>query len=99
MLAYNYNTNIDRCTSSVEAGVDLFVWGKRLRWMRGTSTRPITKLSSVVYAYDDQGSNTPTFAATVLSVCNERWTGVPFILRCGKGLDQDKAEVEMSNRN
>lgn len=31
------------------------------------------------------GSVTPTFATAVLHVKNERWDGVPFILRCGKG--------------
>lgn len=32
------------------------------------------------------GSSTPTFALAVLHINNERWDGVPFILRCGKGL-------------
>ena len=31
------------------------------------------------------GSVTPTFATAVLHINNERWDGVPFILRCGKG--------------
>ena len=31
------------------------------------------------------GSNTPTFALAVLRINNERWDGVPFILKCGKG--------------
>lgn len=31
------------------------------------------------------GSNTPTYALAVLKINNERWDGVPFILRCGKG--------------
>ena len=30
-------------------------------------------------------SNTPTYALAVLKINNERWDGVPFILRCGKG--------------
>lgn len=30
-------------------------------------------------------SRTPTYAAAVMYVRNERWDGVPFILRCGKG--------------
>lgn len=30
-------------------------------------------------------SVTPTYASAVLHVNNERWDGVPFILRCGKG--------------
>lgn len=32
------------------------------------------------------GSITPTYALAVLKINNERWDGVPFILRCGKGL-------------
>ena len=31
------------------------------------------------------GSTTATYALAVLFVNNERWDGVPFILRCGKG--------------
>ena len=31
------------------------------------------------------GSVTPTYALAVLFINNERWEGVPFILRCGKG--------------
>ena len=32
-----------------------------------------------------EGSITPTYALAVLKISNERWDGVPFILRCGKG--------------
>jgi glucose-6-phosphate 1-dehydrogenase len=32
-----------------------------------------------------EGSNTATYALAVLKINNERWDGVPFILRCGKG--------------
>ncbi|XP_012220059.1 glucose-6-phosphate 1-dehydrogenase isoform X1 [Linepithema humile] len=41
------------------------------------------------------GSNTPTFALAVLKINNERWDGVPFILRCGKALNERKAEVRV----
>ncbi|CAB1330168.1 unnamed protein product [Coregonus sp. 'balchen'] len=41
------------------------------------------------------GSRTPTFATAVLYVQNERWDGVPFILRCGKALNERKAEVRL----
>ncbi|CAL1606125.1 unnamed protein product [Knipowitschia caucasica] len=41
------------------------------------------------------GSCTPTFASAVLYVQNERWDGVPFILRCGKALNERKAEVRL----
>ncbi|XP_004070477.2 glucose-6-phosphate 1-dehydrogenase [Oryzias latipes] len=40
-------------------------------------------------------SCTPTFATAVLNVQNERWDGVPFILRCGKALNEQKAEVRL----
>lgn len=33
-----------------------------------------------------KGSVTPTYAMAVLNIRNERWDGVPFILRCGKGM-------------
>jgi len=32
------------------------------------------------------GSVTATYATTVLFIKNERWDGVPFIFRCGKGM-------------
>ncbi|PVD24608.1 hypothetical protein C0Q70_15092 [Pomacea canaliculata] len=44
-------------------------------------------------------SVTPTFATVVLFVQNERWDGVPFILRCGKALNERKAEVRLQFRN
>lgn len=31
------------------------------------------------------GSVTPTYALAACRINNERWDGVPFILRCGKG--------------
>jgi glucose-6-phosphate 1-dehydrogenase len=31
------------------------------------------------------GSVTPTYALATLRIKNERWEGVPFMLRCGKG--------------
>lgn len=40
-------------------------------------------------------SNTPTFATVVLRVHNERWEGVPFILKAGKALNSRKAEVRV----
>ncbi|XP_055881861.1 glucose-6-phosphate 1-dehydrogenase-like isoform X1 [Biomphalaria glabrata] len=46
-----------------------------------------------------KGSITPTFATVVLFVKNERWDGVPFILRCGKALNERKAEVRVQFRD
>jgi glucose-6-phosphate 1-dehydrogenase len=34
------------------------------------------------------GSKTPTFAACKLFINNERWAGVPFVLRAGKALNE-----------
>ncbi|CAK5108472.1 unnamed protein product [Meloidogyne enterolobii] len=44
-------------------------------------------------------SVTPTFATAVLWVKNERWEGVPFFLRCGKALNERKAEVRIQYRD
>ncbi|XP_021890346.1 LOW QUALITY PROTEIN: glucose-6-phosphate 1-dehydrogenase, cytoplasmic isoform-like [Carica papaya] len=40
-------------------------------------------------------SNTPTFATMVLRIHNERWEGVPFILKAGKALNSRKAEIRI----
>ncbi|KNA06151.1 hypothetical protein SOVF_183760 [Spinacia oleracea] len=40
-------------------------------------------------------SNTPTFATVVLRIHNERWEGVPFILKAGKALNSRKAEIRV----
>uniref|UniRef100_A0A8C9Z121 glucose-6-phosphate dehydrogenase (NADP(+)) n=1 Tax=Sander lucioperca TaxID=283035 RepID=A0A8C9Z121_SANLU len=42
-----------------------------------------------------KGSTQATFTTAVLYVHNERWDGVPFILRCGKALNERKAEVRL----
>eukprot|EP00474_Spongospora_subterranea_P009047 CRZ09505.1 hypothetical protein [Spongospora subterranea] len=51
---------------------------------------------------DDKGvpdtSLTPTYALAVLFIKNSRWDGVPFILKCGKGLDSSKAEIRIQFR-
>lgn len=48
---------------------------------------------------DEEGvpkdSITPTFATAVLKINNTRWNGVPFILKCGKNLDEKKAEIRI----
>ncbi|XP_078679208.1 glucose-6-phosphate 1-dehydrogenase-like isoform X4 [Branchiostoma floridae x Branchiostoma belcheri] len=42
-----------------------------------------------------KGSVTPTFASAVVFVKTERWDGVPFIMKCGKALNERKAEVRI----
>jgi glucose-6-phosphate 1-dehydrogenase len=44
-------------------------------------------------------SVTPTYAAAVLRIRNPRWDGVPFILKCGKGLNERKAEIRIQLRD
>jgi glucose-6-phosphate 1-dehydrogenase len=44
-------------------------------------------------------SITETYAMAVLWVNNERWEGVPFFLRCGKALNERKAEVRIQYRD
>ncbi len=40
-------------------------------------------------------SITPTYAAAALRVENERWRGVPFLVRAGKALDQRLSEIRI----
>ncbi|XP_052190192.1 glucose-6-phosphate 1-dehydrogenase 6, cytoplasmic-like isoform X2 [Diospyros lotus] len=40
-------------------------------------------------------SNTPTFATVILRIHNERWAGVPFVLKAGKALESRKAEIRI----
>ncbi|KAI8084944.1 glucose-6-phosphate dehydrogenase [Halteromyces radiatus] len=50
------------------------------------------------YLDDDtvpKGSLCPTFAAMVLWIDNDRWDGVPFILKAGKALDKSKVEIRV----
>jgi len=42
-----------------------------------------------------EDSRCPTFAMCVLYVQNERWDGVPFILKAGKGLNEHKTEIRV----
>ncbi|XP_001600327.1 glucose-6-phosphate 1-dehydrogenase [Nasonia vitripennis] len=44
-------------------------------------------------------SITATFALTVLKIDNERWTGVPFIIRAGKGLNINRTDVIIQYKN
>jgi len=48
---------------------------------------------------DDEGvpkdSRTPTFAACVLFCNNERWEGVPIIMKAGKALNESKVEIRV----
>eukprot|EP00823_Brevimastigomonas_motovehiculus_P006093 TRINITY_DN481_c0_g1_i1.p1 TRINITY_DN481_c0_g1~~TRINITY_DN481_c0_g1_i1.p1 ORF type:complete len:509 (+),score=140.72 TRINITY_DN481_c0_g1_i1:602-2128(+) len=57
----------------------------------------------IAYKDDQKGgvkkdSLTPTYALATVYIKNPRWAGVPFILKCGKGLDQRKAEMRIQFR-
>lgn len=47
--------------------------------------------------YIDAGGagTSPTFATMVLYIDNPRWQGVPFIIKAGCGMDQDKVDVRL----
>ena len=42
-----------------------------------------------------EGSNTPTFAQTVLWIDNDRWHGVPFILKAAKAVDKKEVTIRV----
>ncbi|CAO3590599.1 unnamed protein product [Absidia cylindrospora] len=47
----------------------------------------------------NKASQTPTFAALALFIENERWEGVPFVLKAGKALNEAKVEVRIQFKN
>lgn len=44
-------------------------------------------------------TKTPTYAAITMYIDNERWDGVPFILKAGKALDESKVEIRLQFRS
>lgn len=42
-----------------------------------------------------EGSKCVTYAAMGIQIDNERWDGVPFVLRAGKALDESKVEIRI----
>lgn len=44
---------------------------------------------------EDKNTNTPTFATLKLSINTPRWSGVPFIMKAGKALNERKAEMRI----
>ncbi|PKY50185.1 putative glucose-6-phosphate 1-dehydrogenase [Rhizophagus irregularis] len=64
----------------------------------GQYTRSEDDDSKIGYLEDKTvpaGSTCPTFAACTLWVNNERWEGVPFILKCGKALNEQKTKIRV----
>eukprot|EP01124_Arcella_intermedia_P034143 TRINITY_DN8410_c3_g1_i5.p1 TRINITY_DN8410_c3_g1~~TRINITY_DN8410_c3_g1_i5.p1 ORF type:complete len:523 (+),score=128.48 TRINITY_DN8410_c3_g1_i5:131-1699(+) len=43
----------------------------------------------------DPNSLTETFAQAILRINNSRWNGVPFIIKCAKGVNERKAEIRI----
>ncbi|KAI5290347.1 Glucose-6-phosphate 1-dehydrogenase [Ascosphaera aggregata] len=58
-------------------------------------TRPAYKEDDTV----PKGSRCATFCALVAYIKNERWDGVPFILKAGKALNEQKTEVRIQFRD
>jgi glucose-6-phosphate 1-dehydrogenase len=46
-----------------------------------------------------KGSRCATFAAMACHIMNERWEGVPFILKAGKALNEQKTEIRIQFRD
>lgn len=46
-----------------------------------------------------KGSLTPTFAAAALFIDNARWDGVPFLMKAGKALHTQRAEIRVQFRH
>eukprot|EP01004_Peranema_trichophorum_P005098 NODE_3975_length_1250_cov_82.193434_g3487_i0.p1 GENE.NODE_3975_length_1250_cov_82.193434_g3487_i0~~NODE_3975_length_1250_cov_82.193434_g3487_i0.p1 ORF type:complete len:380 (-),score=81.28 NODE_3975_length_1250_cov_82.193434_g3487_i0:110-1159(-) len=46
-----------------------------------------------------KGSKTATFATIVMYLDNDRWEGVPFIMKAGKATNERKAEVRIQFKN
>eukprot|EP00056_Hartaetosiga_gracilis_P008053 m.115618 g.115618 ORF g.115618 m.115618 type:complete len:161 (+) comp12842_c1_seq19:132-614(+) len=54
--------------------------------------QPASPEATVLATHEDGGSE-PTFVQTVLKINSDRWEGVPFIIKCGEGLNENKLEV------
>jgi glucose-6-phosphate 1-dehydrogenase len=77
-----------RCTRSIE--LDDVVLGQYIASEDGSQPGYLDDETIT-----NKESNTPTFAQATLWVDNERWSGVPFILKCGKALRERKAEIRI----
>jgi len=54
-----------------------------------------TQMSYIDEPGVSKGSLSPTYAAAVMYVNNQRWSEIPFLLRAGKGLEQRKTEIRV----
>jgi glucose-6-phosphate 1-dehydrogenase len=69
-----------------------------------SSVRPLARKDLVVGQYagyldedsiSNKASRTETFAVAVLHINNPRWAGVPFVLKAGKALNENRTEVRI----
>jgi glucose-6-phosphate 1-dehydrogenase len=71
------------------------VLGQFEGWVKKEPSRKITQLGYL----DEDGvpadSKCATFATLVLEIDNDRWRGVPFIIKAGKALNERKTEVRI----
>lgn len=81
--------------SIAPAGLENLVVGQ----YRGVTRNGIRLPSYLEEAHVAPGSITPTFAAAVLRVRNDRWGGVPFFLTAGKALDSRMNEIRVRFRD
>lgn len=73
-------------------GEDPVVASRRARYTAGTS-----RGAEVPNYVDEEGvdgaRNTETLSEVIVQVRNQRWAGVPFVLRSGKAMDHDDKQV------
>ena len=86
----NFKTSIGNNYVLVECTYEapLFIWGFR---------RSLIYHSNIALLFTD--SLTPTYAMTVMHINNKRWVGVPFIMRCGKGIESSNMRIVINQRD
>ncbi|CAJ0572489.1 unnamed protein product, partial [Mesorhabditis spiculigera] len=82
--------------SMPELGLDDVIVGQYIA--NPDSNHPEAKKGYLEEEDVPKDSITPTYCMAHLRVNNERWDGVPFIMRCGKGLNEKKSEVRIQFR-
>ena len=89
------------CTYLLLACADCAVRDEKVKVLR--AMRPLT-LDDVVlgqyegYTFDPDvpdDSKTETYAMATMRIDNQRWAGVPFIVKCGKAVNERKCEIRV----
>lgn len=86
----NEKVKVLRCIPAIE--LENTVLGQYVGNPKGTDDQKLGYLDDKTVP---EGSNTCTYAACAMFVNNERWQGVPFIIRCGKALNEQKSEIRI----